>query len=157
MQGGRRIEHSHRAGTHRHIRKPSRLVGVATVYGVSSTEKLITPGNAKPGDLIFCTKPLGLRNNHKLLLNPQEPWRKNFSGRTARRAFKSSSHAKLRNRGSAACAKLALCMRCMMLLKAGLWRRSTSWRRLQRLGLRLIGTKFPSAKNCWHCRLFWVE
>lgn len=36
------------------------LVGVATVYGVANLEKLITPANAKPGDLILCTKPLGL-------------------------------------------------------------------------------------------------
>jgi hydrogenase maturation factor len=36
------------------------LVGVATVYGTVNFEKLITPGNAKPGDLILCTKPLGL-------------------------------------------------------------------------------------------------
>ena len=36
------------------------LVGVATVYGTVQLEKLITPGNAKPGDLILCTKPLGL-------------------------------------------------------------------------------------------------
>jgi hydrogenase maturation factor len=38
----------------------SDLVGVATVYGKARLEKLITPGNAKPGDLILCTKPLGL-------------------------------------------------------------------------------------------------
>ena len=36
------------------------LLGVATVYGSVQLEKLITPGNAKRGDLIFCTKPLGL-------------------------------------------------------------------------------------------------
>lgn len=36
------------------------LVGVATVYGTTSLEKLITPANAKPGDLILCTKHLGL-------------------------------------------------------------------------------------------------
>ncbi len=36
------------------------LVGVATVYGTVNLEKLITPANAKPGDLILCTKPLGL-------------------------------------------------------------------------------------------------
>jgi len=35
-------------------------VGVATVYGLVEPEKLITSGNAKPGDLIACTKPLGL-------------------------------------------------------------------------------------------------
>jgi hydrogenase expression/formation protein HypE len=36
------------------------LLGVATVYGGVQLEKLITPANAKPGDLILCTKPLGL-------------------------------------------------------------------------------------------------
>lgn len=38
----------------------SNLVGVCTAYGWVSKEKLITPGNAKPGDLILCVKPLGL-------------------------------------------------------------------------------------------------
>jgi hydrogenase expression/formation protein HypE len=38
----------------------SDLLGVATVYGGVQLEKLITPANAKPGDLILCTKPLGL-------------------------------------------------------------------------------------------------
>jgi len=38
----------------------SDLLGVATVYGSVQPEKLITPGNAKPGDLILCTKLLGL-------------------------------------------------------------------------------------------------
>jgi hydrogenase expression/formation protein HypE len=38
----------------------SGLLGVCTVYGSILPEKLITPGNAKPGDLILCTKPLGL-------------------------------------------------------------------------------------------------
>jgi hydrogenase maturation factor len=36
------------------------LVGVATAYGTVNLEKLITPGKAKPGDLVLCTKPLGL-------------------------------------------------------------------------------------------------
>ena len=36
------------------------LVGVCTTYGTVLLEKLITPGNAKPGDLILCTKPVGL-------------------------------------------------------------------------------------------------
>ena len=35
------------------------LVGVATVYGSVQLEKLITPNNAKPEDVILCTKPLG--------------------------------------------------------------------------------------------------
>jgi hydrogenase expression/formation protein HypE len=36
------------------------MLGVCTVYGTVEPRKLITPGNAKPGDLILCTKPLGL-------------------------------------------------------------------------------------------------
>ena len=36
------------------------LLGVCTVYGTVAPTKLITPGNAKAGDLILCTKPLGL-------------------------------------------------------------------------------------------------
>ena len=36
------------------------LVGVCTAYGTVPPEKLITPGNAKPEDLILCTKPVGL-------------------------------------------------------------------------------------------------
>jgi hydrogenase maturation factor len=38
----------------------SDLLGVATVYGSVQLEKLITPANAKPGDLILCTKSIGL-------------------------------------------------------------------------------------------------
>jgi len=36
------------------------FLGVATVYGATQLEKLITSANAKPGDLILCTKSLGL-------------------------------------------------------------------------------------------------
>lgn len=36
------------------------MLGVCTVYGTVEPKKLITPGNAKPGDLVLCTKPLGL-------------------------------------------------------------------------------------------------
>ncbi|MEM3874185.1 MAG: AIR synthase-related protein [Candidatus Bathyarchaeia archaeon] len=38
----------------------STLVGVCTAYGLVEKDKLKTPGNAKPNDLIVCTKPLGL-------------------------------------------------------------------------------------------------
>jgi hydrogenase maturation factor len=38
----------------------SKLTGVCTAYGTVQPEKLITPGNAKSGDLILCTKTLGL-------------------------------------------------------------------------------------------------
>src|SRR5665647_1037654 len=36
------------------------LMGVCTVYGTVEPKKLITPGNANAGDLILCTKALGL-------------------------------------------------------------------------------------------------
>jgi hydrogenase maturation factor len=38
----------------------TRNLGVCTAYGTVAKEKLITPGNAKAGDLIMCTKALGL-------------------------------------------------------------------------------------------------
>jgi len=36
------------------------LLGVCTAYGVLRKKDLITPAGARPGDLILCTKPLGL-------------------------------------------------------------------------------------------------
>jgi len=36
------------------------LIGVCTVYGTVDKDRLITPGGAKPGDHILCTKPIGL-------------------------------------------------------------------------------------------------
>ncbi|MDR0797214.1 MAG: hypothetical protein LBE70_00625 [Nitrososphaerota archaeon] len=36
------------------------LLGVCTIYGIVEPDKLVTPGNAKPGDLIMCTKPIGI-------------------------------------------------------------------------------------------------
>jgi len=38
----------------------SALVGVCTAYGTVGKDKLITPGGAKPGDYVLCTKPIGL-------------------------------------------------------------------------------------------------
>jgi hydrogenase expression/formation protein HypE len=38
----------------------SQLIGVCTAYGTVQREKLIMPSNAKAGDLILCTKSLGL-------------------------------------------------------------------------------------------------
>jgi hydrogenase maturation factor len=43
----------------------SQLIGVCTAYGIVSKEKLIMPGNAKAGNLILCTKSIGL----ELLVN----------------------------------------------------------------------------------------
>jgi hydrogenase maturation factor len=36
------------------------LLGVCTAYGMLRTRDLITPAGARPGDLILCTKPVGL-------------------------------------------------------------------------------------------------
>jgi len=38
----------------------SKTLGVCTAYGTVAKEKLITPGNAKAGDLVMCTKTVGL-------------------------------------------------------------------------------------------------
>jgi len=38
----------------------SQLIGVCTAYGTVPKEKVIMPGNAKAGDLILCTKSVGL-------------------------------------------------------------------------------------------------
>jgi hydrogenase expression/formation protein HypE len=43
----------------------SQLIGVCTAYGTVAKDKLITPGNAKAGDLLLCTKSVGL----ELLVN----------------------------------------------------------------------------------------
>ncbi len=50
----------------------SSLLGVATIYGSAQLEKLITPANAKPGDLILCTKPLGLETITNFSLTNQK-------------------------------------------------------------------------------------
>jgi hydrogenase expression/formation protein HypE len=38
----------------------SKLIGVCTAYGAVAKDKLIMPGNAEAGDLILCTKSVGL-------------------------------------------------------------------------------------------------
>jgi len=50
----------------------STLVGVCTVYGTVAKEKLITPDGAKPGDLILCTKSVGLEIAVNLALTRTE-------------------------------------------------------------------------------------
>jgi hydrogenase maturation factor len=38
----------------------TKMLGVCTTYGTVQREKLVTPGDAKAGDLILCTKSVGL-------------------------------------------------------------------------------------------------
>jgi hydrogenase maturation factor len=44
-------------GRYQHLLK---IIGVCTAYGIMNQNELITPAGAKPGDLILCTKPIGL-------------------------------------------------------------------------------------------------
>jgi hydrogenase maturation factor len=48
------------------------LLGVCTVYGTVEPERLITSGGAKPGDLILCTKPLGVETITNFALEHKE-------------------------------------------------------------------------------------
>ncbi|MGD6807012.1 MAG: AIR synthase-related protein [Candidatus Bathyarchaeia archaeon] len=48
------------------------LLGVCTVYGTVDPKRLITSGGAKPGDLILCTKPLGLETITNYALSHKE-------------------------------------------------------------------------------------
>jgi hydrogenase expression/formation protein HypE len=54
------------------------LLGICTVYGTVEPKKLITPGNAEPGDLILCTKPLGLETITNFSLTHMEKAQKLF-------------------------------------------------------------------------------
>jgi hydrogenase maturation factor len=56
------------------------MLGVATVYGAIQLDKLITPANAKPGDLIFCTKPLGLETITNFSVTHKQDAQKIFGG-----------------------------------------------------------------------------
>ena len=63
----------------------SDLLGVATVYGSIELDKLITPANAKPGDLIFCTKPLGLETITNFSIKHKEIARQLFGAEQQKR------------------------------------------------------------------------
>jgi hydrogenase expression/formation protein HypE len=54
------------------------MLGVCTVYGTVNPEKLKTSGGAKAGDLIFCTKPLGVETVTNFSLTNKELSQKFF-------------------------------------------------------------------------------
>jgi hydrogenase expression/formation protein HypE len=54
------------------------MLGVCTVYGTVNPEKLKTSGGAKAGDLVFCTKPLGVETATNFSLTHQELAQKLF-------------------------------------------------------------------------------
>jgi hydrogenase expression/formation protein HypE len=66
----------------------SELVGVCTVYGTAEPEKLKTPANAKPGDLILCTKPIGLETVVNFTLQNEVQARKLFGIKRAKELAK---------------------------------------------------------------------
>jgi hydrogenase expression/formation protein HypE len=55
------------------------MLGVCTVYGTVKPDQLITSANAKAGDLILCTKPVGLETLTNYALTHRETARKLFS------------------------------------------------------------------------------
>ncbi|MCL4429580.1 MAG: AIR synthase-related protein [Chloroflexi bacterium] len=57
------------------------MLGVCTVYGTVEPEKLITPRNAKAGDLILCTKPLGYETITNFSLTHKEKAQKLFGAK----------------------------------------------------------------------------
>jgi hydrogenase maturation factor len=64
------------------------LVGVCTAYGQVKRDKLITPGGAKPRDLIICTKPLGLEIAINLSMMNRDLAEKLFGSRRVRTLMK---------------------------------------------------------------------
>ena len=60
------------------------MFGVCTVYGTVNPERLITSGGAKPGDHIFCTKPLGAETITNYSLTHPEVARKLFGAEKQR-------------------------------------------------------------------------
>ena len=61
----------------------SKPLGVCTAYGTVSKKKLITPGNAKAGDLVMCTKTLGLETLINLSLSRKAFAKRLFGTREA--------------------------------------------------------------------------
>ena len=67
-------------GTYDGISKP---LGVCTAYGTVAKEKLITPGNAKAGDVILCTKAVGFETLSNFSLTHDTLAKRLFGAREA--------------------------------------------------------------------------
>jgi hydrogenase expression/formation protein HypE len=66
----------------------SKQVGVCTAYGTVAKEKLITPGNAKAGDLIMCTKAVGFETLINFSMTHKALARKLFGAQEAEQLMK---------------------------------------------------------------------
>lgn len=60
------------------------LLGTCTAYGTVEKEKLVTPAGAKPGNLILCTKSIGLETLTNFVLTRKETAEKLFGKRRTR-------------------------------------------------------------------------
>jgi hydrogenase maturation factor len=78
------------------------LIGVCTAYGTVEPTKLITPANAKAGDLILCTKPIGLENRNEFFSYPQGGCGAAFWSSNSHGTRSTGEDAKLRPRSPAA-------------------------------------------------------
>ncbi len=61
----------------------STVVGTCTAYGTIRRDELITPGGAKPGDHLFCTKPLGLETLTNFALTHKKTATRLFGSKAA--------------------------------------------------------------------------
>ncbi len=62
----------------------SDLAGVCTTYGTIEPNRLITPADAKPDDLILCTKPIGLETAINFTLTHKSQAQKLFGKEAAK-------------------------------------------------------------------------
>lgn len=65
----------------------STLVGVCTAYGTITKDKLVTPGGAKSGDYILCTKPIGLEIVVNFALTRKALAKKLFGAKRAKQLY----------------------------------------------------------------------
>ena len=63
----------------------STAVGVCTAYGTIDRDKLITPSGARPGDWIFCTRPIGLETAVNFALTRKVLARRIFGAKQTQR------------------------------------------------------------------------
>ncbi len=64
------------------------LLGVCTAYGIIRRKDLITPAGVGSGDLILCTKPIGLEVLTNLALNKKDAAKRLFGERVGQRLAK---------------------------------------------------------------------
>ena len=128
----------------------SDLVGVATVYGTVQPEKLLTSGNAKPGDLILCTKPLGLETIINFSLT-HKPMAQKLFGITQQEALSKQVHMQSCVKEAMQLAEISGVHAMHDATEGGFVAALNELAEASKVGLGLIGKKSPSAKKYWRC------